>query len=254
MGKDKIKKWAEIKNFDFVIQPRIEDVFKKDHLLKGKWAEEYFKNNHPVVLELGCGKGEYTISLAKKWCKKNFIGIDIKGARIWKGARAVEEMGLKNVCFIRTRIELINSFFSKNEISEIWLTFPDPQSKRRREKKRLTNPWFLNSYKNFLIPEGRIHLKTDNFPLFKYTLDIISHNNLELLYSTPDLYNAEVSYEDLYIKTFYEKQFIEVGKKIGYLSFRLTNSEPIVTNQSAVHSPQSAVFSRQSTVGSRQKE
>ena len=227
MGKDKLKKWAEIKKLDFVFQPVVEDVFKKDHLLKGKWAKKFFKNRYPIVLELGCGKGEYTINLAKKYNNKNFIGIDIKGARIWKGAREVEEMGLKNVCFIRTRIELINSFFSEDEISEIWITFPDPQSKRKREKKRLTNPWFLNSYKDFLIPEGIIHLKTDNFPLFEYTLDIIRQNNLELLHSTTDLYNAEVTDENLFLITFYEKQFIEEGKKIGCLSFRLTNSEPI---------------------------
>jgi len=226
VGKDKLKKWAEIKKFDHVIQPMVEDVFKKDHLLKGKWAEKFFKNRYPIVLELGCGKGEYTINLAKKYYNKNFIGIDIKGARIWKGAREVEEMGLKNVCFIRTRIELINSFFSKDEISEIWITFPDPQSKRKREKKRLTNPWFLNS--------------TDNFSLFEYTLDIVRQNNMELLYSTTDLYNAEVTDENLFFKTFYEKQFIEEGKKITCLSFRLTNSGAIVTNQSAVHSPQSA--------------
>jgi len=219
VGKDKLKKWAEIKKFDYVIQPVFEDVFKKDHLLKGKWAEKFFKNNYPVVLELGCGKGEYTINLAKKYCNKNFIGIDIKGARIWKGAREVEEMGLKNVCFIRTYIELINAFFSKDEISEIWITFPDPQSKRKREKKRLTNPWFLNLYKNFLIPEGIIHLKTDNFLLFEYTLDIVRQNDLELLHSTTDLYNAEVTDEDLYIKTYYEQKFIEEGKKITCLSF-----------------------------------
>ncbi len=227
MGKDKLKKWAEIKKFDFVIQPVVEDVFNKDHLLKGKWAEKFFKNNYPIVLELGCGKGEYTINLAKKYNNKNFIGIDIKGARIWKGAREVEEMGLKNVCFIRTRIELINSFFSEDEISEIWITFPDPQSKRKREKKRLTNPWFLNSYKDFLIPEGIIHLKTDNYSLYEYTLDIVRQNNLELLHSTPDLYNTGVTDENLFFKTFYEKQFIKEGKKITCLSFRLTNNEPV---------------------------
>ena len=241
MGKDKFKKWAEIRKFDHVIQPAVEDVFEKDHLLKGKWAKNFFKNNYPIVLELGCGKGEYTINLAKKYNNKNFIGIDIKGARIWKGAREVEEMGLKNVCFIRTRIELISSFFSKNEISGIWITFPDPQSKRKREKKRLTNPWFINLYRDFLISEGIIHLKTDDFSLFEYTLDIIRQNNLELLFSTNDLYNTEVTDEDLFVKTFYEQQFIEEGKKINFLSFRLTNSEPIVTNQSAVHSPQSTV-------------
>jgi tRNA (guanine-N7-)-methyltransferase len=227
VGKDKLKRWAEIKKFDHVIQPVVEDIFEKDHSFKGKWAEKFFNNNYPIVLELGCGKGEYTINLAKKYNKKNFIGIDIKGARIWKGAREVEEMGLKNVCFIRTRIEFINVFFSKDEISEIWITFPDPQSKRKREKKRLTNPWFLNSYKDFLIPEGIIHLKTDNFSLFEYTLDIVRQNNLELLHSTPDLYNTEVTDESLYIKTFYEKQFIEEGKKITCLSFRLTNSGEI---------------------------
>ena len=227
MGKDKLKKWAEIREFDHVIQPAVEDVFEKDHLLKGKWAEFFFKNNYPIVLELGCGKGEYTINLAKKYNNKNFIGIDIKGARIWKGAREVEEMGLKNVCFIRTRIELISSFFSKDEIREIWITFPDPQSKRKREKKRLTNPWFINLYRDFLISEGIIHLKTDDFSLFEYTLDIIRQNNLELLFSTNDLYNTEVADEDLFVKTFYEQQFIEEGKKINFLSFRLTNSEPI---------------------------
>jgi len=227
VGKDKLKKWAEIREFDHVIQPAVEDVFEKDHLLKGKWAEFFFKNNYPIVLELGCGKGEYTINLAKKYNNKNFIGIDIKGARIWKGAREVEEMGLKNVCFIRTRIELISSFFSKDEIREIWITFPDPQSKRKREKKRLTNPWFINLYRDFLISEGIIHLKTDDFSLFEYTLDIIRQNNLELLFSTNDLYNTEVADEDLFVKTFYEQQFIEEGKKINFLSFRLTNSEPI---------------------------
>ena len=227
MGKDKLKKWAEIREFDHVIQPAVEDVFEKDHLLKGKWANFFLKNNYPIVLELGCGKGEYTINLAKKYNNKNFIGIDIKGARIWKGAREVEEMGLKNVCFIRTRIELISSFFSKDEIREIWITFPDPQSKRKREKKRLTNPWFINLYRDFLISEGIIHLKTDDFSLFEYTLDIIRQNNLELLFSTNDLYNTEVADEDLFVKTFYEQQFIEEGKKINFLSFRLTNSEPI---------------------------
>ena len=227
MGKDKLKKWAEIREFDHVIQPAVEDVFEKDHLLKGKWAEFFFKNNYPIVLELGCGKGEYTNNLAKKYNNKNFIGIDIKGARIWKGAREIEEMGLKNVCFIRTRIELISSFFSKDEIREIWITFPDPQSKRKREKKRLTNPWFINLYRDFLISEGIIHLKTDDFSLFEYTLDIIRQNNLELLFSTNDLYNTEVADEDLFVKTFYEQQFIEEGKKINFLSFRLTNSEPI---------------------------
>lgn len=227
MGKNKLRKWTEIKDFAHVIQPAFEVVYKKDHLLKGKWSEKFFKNNLPIVLELGCGKGEYTINLAKKFPNKNFIGIDIKGDRIWKGARIVEEMELKNVGFIRTRIELINSFFSKDEISEIWLTFPDPQTKKSREKKRLTNPQFLNSYKELLTPEGIINLKTDNHSLFQYTLDIIKKNNLELLYSTPDLYSADISDENLQIKTFYEKRFIEEGEKITCLSFRLTNNKPI---------------------------
>lgn len=224
MGKNKLQRWAEMKKFDHVIQPGFEDVYKKSYLLKGKWASEFFQNNYPIVLELGCGKGEYTTNLAEKHTKKNFIGIDIKGARIWKGAKKAKETGLKNVCFIRTRIELINSFFAKDEISEIWLTFPDPQTKRRREKKRLTNPRFLNHYKDFLAPEGIIHLKTDNYLLFEYTLDIIRKNNLKLLYSTYNLYNSKISDETLHIKTFYEKQFIEEEKKICYLRFRLTNT------------------------------
>ena len=173
MGKNKLSKWAEMENWDFVLQPGFDEIFGKDYRLKGKWKNDFFKNENPLVLELGCGKGEYTTGLAMRFPEKNFVGIDIKGARMWRGARTTFEHSLKNVAFLRTRIEFIRSFFGLAEVDELWITFPDPQMKIRRTKKRLTSPIFLNAYRAFLSPGGIVHLKTDNRQLYDYTLKVI---------------------------------------------------------------------------------
>ncbi|PLX05420.1 MAG: tRNA (guanosine(46)-N7)-methyltransferase TrmB, partial [Marinilabiliales bacterium] len=202
------------------------DVLNKDLHLKGKWCSHVFHNSNPITLELGCGKGEYTVGLAKRFPKKNFIGIDIKGARMWKGAKTANESKIENAAFLRTRIEFINSFFAENEIDEIWITFPDPQMKKRREKKRLSGAAFLNRYKQFLTPEGIVHLKTDSLFLHKYTLEVIKENNLPLLYSSDNIYAEELHSDALSIRTFYETFFLKNGKNITYLKFQLkTNKE-----------------------------
>lgn len=211
-----------------VIQPAFEEVYQKDYSLKGKWAEEIFHNANPITLELGCGKGEYTVNLAMKYPDRNFIGIDIKGARIWKGAKTANELQLKNVAFLRTRIELIQSFFAENEVEEIWITFPDPQLKKRRNKKRLTASRFLNLYRGFLIDKGRVHLKTDSDALHLYTVDIVRYNKLEILLETKDLYHSGFDDDILSIKTFYEQQFLDEGDKITYISFLLPSDKAIV--------------------------
>ena len=225
MTKRKLERFNEMKSFQNVIQPRFEDVFNKDFQLKGKWNIEYFKNNNPIILELGCGKGEYTVGLAGLFRNKNFIGIDIKGARIWKGAKTALDEKLNNVIFIRTRIETINSFFDKNEISEIWITFPDPQPEK--PKKRLTSSRFLNSYKQFLRSDGFIHVKTDNEELVDHTRQLIIHNHLKLYVNCSDIYKGKVNNEAIYIQTFYEKQFIEQGLTIKYLKFQLSDEKNI---------------------------
>ena len=225
MPKRKLQRFAEMKTFTNVLQPDYSDVLCKQHALKGKWRDTYFKNDHPLILELGCGKGEYTVGLAQHYTEKNFIGVDIKGARIWKGARKalVEEM--HNVAFLRTHIELINSFFSTSEADEIWLTFPDPQPKK--ERKRLTSPRFLRSYQQFLKNNGRIHLKTDNSRLYQYTLNVASFNECNIIYHTEDLYHSGMQDDILQIKTFYEQQFLRQGMKIHYLCFELPNERTI---------------------------
>ena len=196
---------------------------ERDHnfKLKGKWNSDYFKNNNPIVLELGCGKGEYSNGLAEKYPDKNFIGIDIKGARIWRGSKNAQEKNLNNVCFLRTQIEYIEGCFSKDEVSEIWITFPDPQP--NKEKKRLTHLVFLNRYKNVLKNNGIVHLKTDSVELYDFTLDVIKENKITLLDSTNDLYgNSQPEREEVKsIKTHYEKLFTAKGKKITYLKFQL---------------------------------
>ena len=225
MPKKKLQRFAELRTFTNVLQPDYIDVCQKDHTVKGKWKSSYFRNEHPVVLELGCGKGEYTVGLARRFSGMNFIGIDIKGARIWKGARTAFMEGLKNVAFIRTRIELISSFFADSEADEIWLTFPDPQLKK--ERKRLTSPGFLRIYQKFLKNNGRVHLKTDNAVLYQYTLEVAAFNNCHIIYKTDDLYNSGIQDEILHIKTFYEQQFLDKGMKIHYLCFTLPHEKTI---------------------------
>ena len=230
MGKNKLARWTELGSYDNVIQPEISEISGKDHPVKGNWQNELFKNENPIVLELGCGKGEYTIGLANRFPDNNFVGIDIKGARLWRGAKTANEQKLPNVAFLRTRIEFINSFFSKNEVDEIWITFPDPHPGGRNSNKRLTSPRFLNSYRLFLKDKGLIHLKTDNSELYNFTKTVVNYNKLETVISTNDLYSDKID-NILSIRTHYEKIFLDAGLKINFLSFRL-DKEKIIQNVS----------------------
>jgi tRNA (guanine-N7-)-methyltransferase len=221
VGKNKLSRWAEMVSFNNVIQPETAKLPGEDHPLKGRWRSDVFFNGNPVILELGCGKGEYTIGLASRFPQNNYIGIDIKGARIWRGAKTAHEGKMPNVAFLRTRIEFIDLFFNENEIDEIWITFPDPYTGKRNSNKRLTCPWFLNKYRNFLKDNGIIYLKTDNTELYEYTLRLAEKNNLSLIKSTRDLYR-DVSINDIFsIKTHYESLFLKEKMKINFLSFRL---------------------------------
>lgn len=219
MSKKKLQRFGEMNTFPNVLQPEFAEIFRKDHFLKGKWKQDFFRNDNPLILELGCGKGEYTTGLARHFPSVNFIGIDIKGARIWKGAGTALREGLHNAAFIRTRIEHINSFFSYPEVDEIWITFPDPQPKKAR--KRLTSPGFLSYYQKFLKDGGRVHLKTDNEALYDYTREIAFVNGLDIIHETDDLHQSDVLKDIPDIRTFYEQQFIEKGLTIKYLCFEL---------------------------------
>lgn len=226
MGKNKLARWNELGTFNNVFQPEIGAVAGKDHPVKGTWNDTVFRNMNPVVLELGCGKGEYTVGLAARFPDNNYVGVDIKGSRMWRGAKTANDLNLSNVAFLRTRIEFINSFFNEGEVDEIWITFPDPHPGEKNSNKRLTSPWFLNRYRLFLKDKGLIHLKTDNTELYNYSKKVVLHNNLELVKSTDDLYSGNFSDEILSIKTHYEKLFLKDGLKINYLTFRLDKDKP----------------------------
>jgi len=213
MGKDKLRKFAEVATFENVIQL---DAGKE---YKGKWAEKQFGNTNPVVLELACGKGEYTVNLAKLFPEKNFIGIDFKGNRIWRGAKTALEEGIKNVAFLRIQIETILEHFAENEIDEIWITFADPQPQDSREKKRLTGPKFLERYRIIMKPESKMNLKTDNDGFYAYTLDQIEALNLKKYKETTDLYHSDLVDEVLSIKTYYEKKYLADDKNINYVQW-----------------------------------
>jgi len=213
MGKDKLRRFAEITAFGNVIE--LED----GKALKDQWSRLHFNNTNPVVLELGCGKGEYTVNLARLYPEINFIGLDYKGNRIWRGAKTALEDGINNVAFLRIQIENLLDYFSENEVSDIWITFPDPQPQVSREKKRLTSPRFLTMYKVVLKNEGAVHLKTDSDSLYHYTLQKVSEPGFNLKINTPDLYNSEFANEVLSIKTFYEKKYLVTQKNINYLKF-----------------------------------
>ena len=228
MGKDKIRRFAESATFPNFIQPPFEEIFNTDYKLKGRWHNEVFGNNNPIVLELGCGKGEYTVEMARRFPEKNFVGVDIKGARMWRGAKDCIEQNITNARFLRTRIEFIRSFFAENEVDEIWITFPDPQMKKGRRNKRLTSPRFLSSYAEFLKPAGIIHLKTDSAFLHKYTREVIAGNSLETIICTDDLYASPFAELTFGVKTHYEKIFLEKGTPITYLQFRLNGTKPNV--------------------------
>lgn len=193
--------------------------------LKGKWNSDFFKNDNDIIVELGCGKGEYTVGLAERFPEKNFVGIDIKGARIWRGLKNSEQNQINNVAFIRSRINLIEYMFAKDEVSEIWITFPDPHPMISKARRRLTSPRFIERYYKVLKPGGIINLKTDNIIFFEYTKDIIEENGHELLYNTYDVYGEENDRVLTDIQTFYEKKWLLNGTKIKYLKFRLKDRE-----------------------------
>lgn len=219
-SKNKLKKFIENESFSNVIQPERKELLSDSFIYKGNWNKLYFKNNNPIIVELGCGKGEYTVNLAKSNPRKNYIGIDIKGARFWRGAKTSLEENLENVVFLRTQIELIDFVFGKQEVNEIWLTFPDPQIKYQRRKHRLTNPLFLNLYKNILVDNGVVHLKTDSEFLHGYTLGVLKGLSIKPSFSNHDIYkNNNAPNEVINIKTHYEKLFLETKKNISYLSF-----------------------------------
>ena len=221
MGKDKLRKFAENLTFDCMVQPEFDQIFHRDHQLKGRWREDFFRNDNPIVLELGCGKGEYTVALAEREPDRNFIGVDIKGARMWRGAKTATERGLKNAAFVRTRIEFITSFFAEGEVDELWITFPDPQLKTRRAKKRLTGPMFLESYAQLLKDGAPINLKTDSKHLFNYTAAVIERFGLPCEVSHGDIYGSGYADEVLSVKTAYEQMFLERGLPITYTRFGL---------------------------------
>lgn len=221
MGKDKLKRFTENLTFECFIQPSFEEAFRCDHPMKGHWHDGFFHNDRPIVLELGCGKGEYTVALAERDPSRNFIGIDIKGARMWRGAKTVTERKIPNAGFLRTRIEMINSFFAEGEVDEIWITFPDPQLKTRRAKKRLTSPLFLSYYAKLLTPDGKINLKTDSQHLYAYTQAVINHFGLPCEVANDDIYGSGFADEVLSVKTAYEQMFLERGLPISYTRFAL---------------------------------
>ena len=223
-SKNKLKRFIQNESFSNVIQPKREELLSKNFNYKGNWNSLYFKNNNPIIIELGCGRGEYTVNLAKFNPDKNYIGIDIKGARFWRGAKTSIDEKLDNVVFLRTQIELINLVFGKDEVDEIWLTFPDPQIKYQRTKHRLTNPFFINLYKKILKNKGIVHLKTDSEFLHGYTLGILKSFSVNLIFSNHDIYkNNNAPDEVINIKTHYEKLFLESNKNISYLSFTFHN-------------------------------
>lgn len=245
MGHDKLRKFAENETFTCLLQPDASLVLDKsgdpseglrlnDHPIKGRWNGEMFHNDHPIVLELGCGKGEYTIDLSRRFPECNYIGVDIKGARLWRGAKTASEQALPNVAFLRTRIEFIEAFFGPGEVSSIWLTFSDPQLKS--ENSRLTSPLFLERYRKFLKPGGVIHLKTDSRFLHEYSKAVALENGLTILASTTDLYNsggefppetaANLGAELFEVQTFYERMFLSQGYKITYLAFTIDHEGP----------------------------
>ncbi|MBN2524375.1 MAG: tRNA (guanosine(46)-N7)-methyltransferase TrmB [Bacteroidales bacterium] len=214
-----------MKSFQNVIQPSFREVFHKDFFLKGRWNTDFFTEDLPITVELGCGRGEYSVEMARLFRERNFLGIDIKGARIWKGAKIALHNGIANVGFIRTRIDFIDSFFSRDEVSEIWITFPDPQLKKNR--KRLTSARFLNMYKSFLKADGLVHLKTDNPEFYNYTLTIAEYNKLQIEFSTDNLYTLPEPEKVLMIKTYYERMWLEQELSIHYLCFKLNGDHAI---------------------------
>ncbi|GAF02817.1 tRNA (guanosine(46)-N7)-methyltransferase TrmB [Saccharicrinis fermentans] len=226
MGKNKLYKFAKLETYRHVFQASFDEPNREDFHMKGKWKQAFFGNDHPLVLELGCGKGEYTVGLGELYPEKNFIGMDIKGARIYTGATQALQKEMNNVAFIRAKIELITSFFAEGEVDEIWITFPDPQMKKTR--KRLTSTRFLNLYREILKPNGTLHLKTDSNFLYTYTNAVVTENDLPAQINTADLYHSDVVDKVLSIKTYYESQFYEQGIPIKYIKFSIPQKMKLV--------------------------
>ena len=220
MGKGKLEKFADMREYQHVFEYPYSVADNVPFQMKGKWNKEFFKNDNPIVLELGCGRGEYTVGLGKLYPHKNFIGVDIKGSRMWTGATQALKENMTNVAFLRTNIEIIDRMFDENEVSEIWLTFSDPQMKKAT--KRLTSTYFMNRYRKFLVPDGIIHLKTDSNFMFTYTKYMVQENNLPVDFMTEDLYGSGLVDEILGIRTYYEQQWLDRGLNIKYLKFHLT--------------------------------
>ena len=221
-SKNKLKRFKENETFTNVIQPSREEIVDQTFPLKGKWREDFFKNEKPIVLELGCGKGEYCLGLAEMFPEKNFLGIDIKGARFWRGAKTALEEGMDNVGFLRTQIELIDHIFAESEVDEIWITFPDPQIKYKRTKHRLTNTEFLQKHKHILKEDGVVNLKTDSEFMHGYTLGLLHGEGHEILHANHHVYKNEYSPKEVIgIQTFYEKQYLEQNKPITYIKFKV---------------------------------
>ncbi|WP_299116323.1 tRNA (guanosine(46)-N7)-methyltransferase TrmB [uncultured Winogradskyella sp.] len=221
-SKNKLKRFKENETFENVFQPKREELTDGNFINKGNWNEGVFKNDNPIVLELGCGKGEYTVGLAKRYPNKNFIGIDIKGARFWRGAKTALDENIPNAMFIRTQIELIDFAFAENEVDEIWITFPDPQIKYKRTKHRMTNLEFLERYKKVLKPNGIMHLKTDSEFMHGYTLGLLHGAEHKVLYANHNVYKQEGSPEEVTeIQTYYESQYLEQDKPITYIRFQI---------------------------------
>jgi tRNA (guanine-N7-)-methyltransferase len=221
-SKNKLKRFKENETFENVFQPTREEVVGGEFLFKGKWNSHFFKNDNPIIIELGCGKGEYSVGLAAIYTDKNFVGIDIKGARFWRGAKTAVESGMRNVAFVRTQIELINFIFDENEVDEIWITFPDPQIKYKRTKHRMTNSEFLQLYKKILKPDGVVNLKTDSEFMHGYTLGLLHGEGHEVLYANHNVYKNEgAPTEVTQIQTFYENQYLETNKAITYIRFKI---------------------------------
>lgn len=221
MGKDKLRRFAENETFPNMFQAQYIDLERENGFsLKGEWRRDFFKNNNPIVLELGCGKGEYTVGLGRKYKDKNFIGVDIKGARLWRGCKTSIEENLNNIAFLRTHVQIIDKYFSEGEVDEIWITFCDPQLKK--PNKRLTSPRFLDIYSRILKPGGIIHLKTDSQELYDYTLEeVLIPNNYKIHYNTNDLYSTDDMHEVKEIKTYYENIYLKENKPITYLEFEI---------------------------------
>jgi len=228
MGKDKLRKWAENATFNHVFEPDLKEAVRGvDSDVKGKWATEVFSNNNPITLELGCGKGEYTVGLAKQYPNRNFIGVDIKGHRFWRGAKTAKEESIPNVAFLRTKIEFIDRYFDKDEVSEIWLTFSDPQPKDEKGTKRITSPVFIERYKKILKPGSLINVKTDSVLLYELSKEGYLENGYDILQDSQDVYGQLVNEVDddlkaaLEIVTYYENRWLLEGKKTHFLQLKV---------------------------------